>query len=177
MTDNPYELFELPLRYCIDKSVLRERLQKLQMATHPDRHVRDDAAARLQAANLSARINDAYQQLVDPVKRAEALARIRGVCLPNADSTVSDPVLLMQQMEAREKLASIERNKDIEALERFQDSILDEVQTVERQLDQLFEETVIDEDALHALLTRLRFLGKLKNECARVEAALDDGDW
>ncbi len=98
-----FALFGLPPAAALDAETLRKKYQKLQAAAHPDRHAA--AAAQKHAAmQMSARINNAYQTLKNPLLRAAYLLSLRGVDAFAEDNTAMPPDFLMQQIEWRETL-------------------------------------------------------------------------
>ena len=76
---NHFELFGLPARFRLDGPVLDAAYRRLQSDVHPDRHAHADDAVRRIAAQSSARVNEAYRALKDPVRRAQYLLQLHGV--------------------------------------------------------------------------------------------------
>ena len=76
---NHFELFGLPARYRVDPASLDAAYRKLQSEVHPDRFARGTDAERRMALQSSARVNEAYRALKDPVERAQYLLRMQGV--------------------------------------------------------------------------------------------------
>ena len=68
----------------------------------------------------SVRINEAYQRLKDPVRRASYLCELHGAAVNAENNTAMPPDFLMQQMEWREALDEVE---DIAALDKLQDEV------------------------------------------------------
>ena len=65
-----FELFAVPARFAQDRAQLDARWKELQREVHPDRFAAQGAAAQRVAMQWSARINEAYQRLKDPQRRA-----------------------------------------------------------------------------------------------------------
>ncbi len=104
LQSNDFELFGLPERFELDRAGLDTRWKQLQREAHPDRFVaQGDAALRL-ATQWSVRINEAYQRLKDPLKRAAYLCELRGSPINAERNTAMPPAFLMQQMQWREAL-------------------------------------------------------------------------
>lgn len=100
----PYQLFGLPETYAVDEALLSERLREAMQKVHPDRFADRSAAERRVAEQWSALINEAYETLRTPVKRAMWLAERRGTAV-DAESNVRMPAdFLMEQMAWREAL-------------------------------------------------------------------------
>ena len=70
LDSDDFELFDLPRRFEQDRAVLDARWRALQAEVHPDRFAAEGAAARRVAMQWAVRVNEAYQRLKDPLKRA-----------------------------------------------------------------------------------------------------------
>jgi molecular chaperone HscB len=99
-----FELFDVPAQFTQDRAVLDATWKDLQREAHPDKFAAQGAAAQRVAMQWSVRINEAYQRLKDPLKRASYLCELNGVPI-NAETNTAMPTdFLMQQMEWREEL-------------------------------------------------------------------------
>ena len=92
---NHFELFDLPPRFRFDAAVLDAAYRKLQSAVHPDRFARGTDVERRLAQQSSARVNEAYRALKDPVQRAQYLLQLHGIAperfARRPDGTVETP--------------------------------------------------------------------------------------
>ena len=79
-----FELFDVPLQFAQDRSQLDARWKQLQREAHPDKFAGQGAAAQRVAMQWSVRINEAYQRLKNPLKRASYLCELHGAPI-NAD--------------------------------------------------------------------------------------------
>lgn len=167
-----FALFGLTPAYDLDAELLRHRLRELQREYHPDRVAHLDDSARHQAVRQSALINDGYDTLSHPVKRAHYLLRRQGVELPEESSTFADPEFLMAQMALREDLADACAAADGDALFSLRQQVQRSRKQLEQQLAAGFSvaspsSTLIDD------ARRLTFFLKLEDEISRAEDALD----
>ena len=131
-----FELFDVPARFAQDRAQLDARWKELQREVHPDRFAAQGAAAQRVAMQWSARINEAYQRLKDPQRRAAYLCELNGAPIQAENNTAMPPEFLMQQMELRERLddaQSAEALDDITAESRRLGR--DMLQKIERQID------------------------------------------
>ncbi|WP_163768973.1 Fe-S protein assembly co-chaperone HscB, partial [Providencia stuartii] len=71
---------------------------------HPDRFASEGAAAQRVAMQWAMRVNEGYQRLKDPLKRAAYLCELRGAPVQAENNTAMPPAFLMQQMAWREAL-------------------------------------------------------------------------
>jgi molecular chaperone HscB len=111
-----FELFGIPLQFAQDRAVLDARWKQLQREAHPDKFAAQGAAAQRVAMQWSVRINEAYQRLKDPLKRASYLCELHGAPINAENNTAMPTDFLMQQMEWREAL---EDSKNIDDLDKI----------------------------------------------------------
>ena len=108
MTQNHFELFNLPERFQLDLEILQENYRAIQKEIHPDRFATSSENEKVQSMIKSTQANDAYQTLKSPIKRAKY---ILSLYKPNEKITLP-PDFLMQQMEWEEHLEDIEKNQE-----------------------------------------------------------------
>lgn len=116
MTQNFFETFNLPVLFNIDIDMLNHQYRTLQKTIHPDRFVNATDAEKKQSLQKSTQINDAYQVLKDPIKRASHIISLHQVLKEN----ILPPDFLMQQMEWEEEFETI---NDLEQVQLFSDKI------------------------------------------------------
>ena len=117
LQSDDFELFGVPRRFAQERSALDARWKELQREAHPDRHAASGAAAQRQAMQWSVRINEAYQRIKDPMRRAAYLCELHGAPIRAEDNTAMPGDFLMQQMEWREALEEADSLVEVEALE------------------------------------------------------------
>ncbi|KAL8671045.1 MAG: hypothetical protein Q9168_004438 [Polycauliona sp. 1 TL-2023] len=126
----------------INAATLRKEFLQLQAKAHPDRHQGSDKA---KAEAASARINDAYRTLLNPLARARYLLSLRGVDMGEDESIAGSPSdsggggldagLLMEVMEVREEIEAAESKEEIEEIKTVND---ERKKASEKRLDELF---------------------------------------
>jgi molecular chaperone HscB len=104
LNDTDFALFAVPARFAQDRAALDARWKELQREAHPDRFAAQGAAAQRVAMQWSVRINEAYQRLKDPIKRASYLCALNGSPIDAENNTAMPSDFLHQQMEWREEL-------------------------------------------------------------------------
>ena len=164
-----FELFDIPARFAQDPATLDGRWKALQRQLHPDRFAAEGPAAQRVAAQWSARINEAYRRLKDPLKRAAYLCELHGAPI-NAESNTAMPAdFLMQQMELREQVDEAATPAQFDAIDaqalQLQDSLLAQIA---QQMD-----TRQDWAAAAQNVRALMFLHRLAADLDRKRAALD----
>ncbi len=113
---NDFELFDVPAQYAQDRAQLDARWKALQREAHPDRFAAEGAAAQRVAMQWSVRINEAYQRLKDPLKRAAYLCELQGAPVQAENNTAMPAAFLMQQMEWREAFDDARHGNDMKAM-------------------------------------------------------------
>jgi molecular chaperone HscB len=122
-----FELFGLPEAYALDRAQLDLQWKSLQREAHPDRFASEGAAAQRIAMQWSVRINEAYNRLKDPLKRAAYLCELKGATVNAENNTSMPPAFLMQQMEWREALDDCKALKAVDSKIEALEKLLDEV--------------------------------------------------
>ena len=116
MSANDFELFGLEQRFKQDRAELDARWKDLQREVHPDKFSAQGAAAQRIAMQWSVRINEGYQRLKDPLKRAAYLCELNGAPINAENNTAMPAAFLMQQMQWREDLDDAVSSEDLEKL-------------------------------------------------------------
>jgi molecular chaperone HscB len=117
LQSSDFELFGLPERFAQDRAAIDARWKDLQREAHPDRFSAQGAAAQRVAMQWSARINEAYQRLKDPLKRAAYVCELRGAPINAENNTAMPAAFLVEQMEWREALDDAQGEADVDALD------------------------------------------------------------
>ena len=117
LTDNDFQLFGLPETQAQVRADIDARWKALQATTHPDRFAAEGAAAQRVAMQWAMRVNEGYQRLKDPLKRAAYLCELRGAPVQAEDNTAMPTAFLMQQMEWREALDDADGEAALQALD------------------------------------------------------------
>ena len=101
---NYFSLLNLPESFTLDSSTLETVYFTAQRRFHPDRFVGKSEGERLAAAQKSADINQAYEILKNPLKRAQHVLALQGIMVgTDHDSVKPSQELLMEVMEWREE--------------------------------------------------------------------------
>ncbi|EPJ94788.1 co-chaperone HscB [Pseudomonas psychrophila] len=167
-----FALFELQPSFNLDLDQLAVRYRELARGVHPDRFA--DASGREQrlALEQSASLNEAYQTLKNPPKRARYLLALQGGELP-LEVTVHDPEFLMQQMQWREELEDLHDSADMAGIEAFKRRL----KVAQSELNDSFAacwDNAAQREQAERLMRRMQFLDKLSYEVRQLEERLDD---
>ena len=160
LNQNHFELFGLPRRFVVDAAALEARYRELQREVHPDRFAAAPEIERRASMQLATRVNEAYQTLKSPLRRAVYILRLRGVDPEFETNTAMQPEFLMEQMSWRER---IEARSEPEALLQLRAGLRDESGKIYEKLHGQLDEGRDDEAACET--TRmLMFYEKLGEE-------------
>lgn len=157
---NHFELLGVPERFAVDIDALERSYRALQGEVHPDRFATAADALRRLALQSSARANEAYRALRDPVGRAQYLLSLHGVDALAATDSALAYEFLERQLERREAASDAFAARDAPALERLLADVRAEAAALETRLAALLDgESAWD--AARAPVRELKFLGKL----------------
>jgi molecular chaperone HscB len=167
---NHFQLFGLPARYRVDQDALDAAYRALQTEVHPDRFAGASDADKRLALQASARVNEAYRALKDPVQRAQYFLSLNGVDAVGETDTQLPLDFLERQLERREEASEALANEDERTLSSLRDTVRAEARELE---DQLARE--LDGDFVNARprVRELTFLSKLAEDIDAMAASLD----
>ena len=170
---NYFELFGLPQRFRFDATRLDSAYHALQNEVHPDRHADGGDAQRRVALQSSAHVNAAYGALKDPVARANYLLGLHGIDALAETDTALPLEFLERQLERREEAEEAVDASDDDALRRILDGVRAEARALEDDLaDRLDDKR--DYESARTVVRELKFLAKLTDDLAALEARFDD---
>jgi molecular chaperone HscB len=173
LSKNYFELFGLPVSFELDVAALSEQYRELQKTIHPDKFANASDRDRRLAVQQAALINEAFQTLKSPLKRARYMLELRGVVFDDQHATSFEPDFLMEQMELRESLIAIRQQTDaLTSLAKLMQEVENKIQGMTRQLATLIEQD--DTDQARVQIHKLQFMEKLLNECEVMEEELVD---
>jgi molecular chaperone HscB len=160
---NHFQLFGLPERFRFDQGVLDRAYQELQGEVHPDRHATADDKVQRLALQSSARVNEAYRTLKDPVARAQYLLSLHGIDAFDETDTALPLEFLERQLERREEAADAAERGDTRALEAIVDEVRTEARELETRVSSLLD---VDGawDGARGPVRELRFLTKVVDD-------------
>ena len=161
-----FELFGIPVQFAQDRAQLDARWKELQREAHPDKFAAQGAAAQRVAMQWSVRINEAYQRLKNPVKRASYLCELNGAPINAENNTAMPSDFLMQQMEWREALEDAENMDDLDKI------ALESITSGRKQLLKI-EQTLDQEKDFAAAAQQVRSLMFIERFASEVDARID----
>jgi molecular chaperone HscB len=170
---NHFALFDLPERFRLDGAALDAAYRRLQSEVHPDRFAHGTDADRRLALQASARVNEAYRALREPVTRAEYLLSLHGIDPRDETDTKLPLEFLERQLERREQAAEAADARDVRTLSAVRGEVRAEAEELAAALAVTLDERHAYAEARTAV-RELRFLYKVGEDLAELDAALDE---
>lgn len=176
ITKNYFDLFGLPVGFVLDTDELSGRYRELQRVVHPDRYANASEQEKRLALQQATQVNEAFEALRDPLRRAIYLLQLQGVDTNQETATTRDSDFLMQQMEMREALADVRSSPDPQArldqlIRRIRQMLEAQVAELAMQLETATPEQL---EAARESVSKMQFLNKLYNEAEAIEAELEE---
>jgi molecular chaperone HscB len=137
LNDTDFDLFAVPATFAQERATLDARWKELQREAHPDRFAAQGTAAQRLAMQWSVRINEAYQRLKNPIRRASYLCELHDAPIAAETNTAMPAAFLMQQMEWRE---SLDDARDATALDALHAEVVAARARILSSLDWLIDE-------------------------------------
>ena len=158
-----FTLFGLPRAQSLDLESLENSFRAVQAQVHPDKHAHAADSERRLAMQWATRVNEAFQTLKSPGKRARYLLHLLGHD-PQIESNTAMPAeFLISQMELREAVMEARAAGDENALDAVRSHLLAEVRAEYERLAKLIDMTK-DYTAAANMVRQLMFQEKLLTE-------------
>lgn len=170
--DNFFRLFDLPEQFTVDTAQLERQYKTLQAQYHPDKVAGGNDADRLQAIQKTSLINDGYDTLRSPLKRAAYLLKRQGVDPEEHNQAHFGEDFLMQQLMLREELESLSASEDMEGLDDLKRQVGQQRDAALSRFQEQFEQQ--DFAGAKRTYNQMQFLFKLLTEIDAVEEKLLD---
>ena len=170
---NHFELLGLPRRFCIDPALLDSAYHDLQGAVHPDRFAAAGETEQRLALQASARVNEAYRALKDPVARAQYLLSLNGIEAFSETDTSLAIDFLERQLERREEAGDAATAGDARSLEALLAAVRAESAELEQRVAGLLD-TEAAWDIARQRVRELKFLQKFAADIDAMLAQMDD---
>jgi len=169
LQSDDFALFGLERRFAQDRAKLDARWKDLQRQAHPDKFSAQGSAAQRVAMQWSVRINEAYQRLKSPLKRAAYLCELHGAPVNAENNTAMPASFLMQQMQWREELDEARGPQDLEQIsQQCRLAERDVLLKIEQLLDQSHDYAAAVAQ-VRALMFIERFAADVNDRLDRIE--------
>lgn len=145
------------------------RFRELQKAVHPDRFSAGTDQEKRQSMQMATLVNEAYETLRSPLRRAIYLLELKGVTIEHNPQL--PPEFLMEQIELREDLESIEEDVSQDRLDAFISEVSARMKKIEAQFGSAINQDLVQAETC---VYELQFLNKLLREAEQLEEKLLD---
>lgn len=157
-----FSLFGLPRRQGLGVDQLDVLYRDIQARVHPDKHAHLADSDKRLAMQWATHVNEAYQTLKDPLKRARYLLHLAGHDVRLETNTAMPPEFLMAQMELREAVAEAREAGDAAALDGLHQRLRKEKRAEYELLQQALDANALERAG--ELVRQLMFQEKLIQE-------------
>jgi len=171
LNENHFQIFGIPASFEVDAAALEKRYRELQREVHPDRFARASQAEQRVSMQLATRVNEAYQTLKSPLRRAGYLLLLHGVDPEFETNTAMPADFLAGEMERRERLEEAVAAADWERLIALSGDLRTEQDALLGRIERQLEAQQWSEAA--ATLRQLKFLEKFGEEIGAAEERMD----
>lgn len=117
---NYFDVFSIPATFQVNLNELADHYRELQSRFHPDRVAGGGEQEKLQAIQITSFLNEAYETLKSPQRRAAYLLAMQNIDVHRVNQSDLSPELLLEQIELREQLEELPREEaslgDLESL-------------------------------------------------------------
>lgn len=170
-SQNYFQLFDVPVQFGVDATLLGQRYRQLQQELHPDRFASAAAHEQRMAVQYSAFVNEAYATLRAPLKRALYLLELSGMAQEEIARQQLDGGFLIEQMELREKLESLHDLVDPDSvLDHLVSEISGDIKAHQAEFEGAYAAT--DLPAAASACVKMQYLEKLLQEAEQIESEL-----
>src|SRR5664279_1512336 len=151
---NYFDLFGLRPAFRFDVAALDRAYRTLQSEVHPDRFAGGSDVEKRIALQSSARVNEAYRALKDPVLRAQYLLALHGIDAVGETDTRLPIDFLERQLERREQASDACASGDVRTLS----ALCADARAEAQALEDLLAQTLDGDRAFAAARSRVREL-------------------
>lgn len=154
----------------VDLHLLEQRYRALQQEWHPDRKATASATERSAALQRTSLINDAYDTLKSPLKRAAHLLELQGLNVATHQQSQLAPAFLFEQMELHDRLEDLAKGGKLPEVEAMRSDATQRFKTLWQAFTQQFNEGASEQ--AQRLYFELQFMQRFIEAARAVEDRL-----
>ncbi len=169
---NFFEYFDQPISFEIDLEVLHSAQLVLQGQLHPDRFVNASDQQKRLSVQKASMVNEAYETLKEPVKRAHYLLELAGI-EKNDNQTTNDSSFLMEQISFREEMGECRTNAEpLDCINHVSAKLISRA----KDFSQEFEQKYQSQEYLTAQETarKMMFVKKILDQLSDLQTEIED---
>lgn len=176
LKQNYFDLFDIDVGFNIEKSTLHARQQQLQAKFHPDRFVTGSDHEKRLSVQQASWVNEAYQTLIDPVKRSRYLLKLSGVEVNDESETTSDTAFLMEQIELREELDACRSHPDpLEQCDAIELKLKSKLQTLAEEFVDNYQSGKLDQAMV--ISRKMQFIQRIQEQVSELQLELEEANY
>ncbi len=162
---NYFEFYDLPIKFSIDKDLLRQKFLELSKQYHPDFFVNESDEMRDKVLEQSTYNNNAYKTLSNDNFRMKYILEISNT-LTDADKEILPQDFLMEMMELNEEIMEMDPNT-------FK-GIKTKVSVIENELNQSLKQhcDMFDLNGDNALLSQIKTIYLKQKYLLRIKESM-----
>ena len=143
--------------------MLNNEYRKQQSEVHPDRFANAAEPEKLRAVQLSSYLNEAYETIKSPLRRAAYLLSLHDIDVEKVDQNDLSMDLLLEQIQLREKLDDLPKDESaLEELDALRVEVGSKLEAQENKFSDYFAAKKYNE--AKKVYHELQFLNKLRAE-------------
>ena len=173
LKQNYLELVELARTFDIDLKLLSSAQQRLQAVYHPDRFVNASERDKRLSVQQASWINEAFETLSKPVKRARYMLGLNGLELNDESETTSDTTFLMEQIAIREEIEECRSNADpLSCCDHIIEKLRSKTDQFESEFVSHFEQGQLDEARVSS--RKMQFIQRITDQLLDLQIELEE---
>jgi len=169
---NFFEYFNQPVQFKVDLKALHQAQINLQAEFHPDRFVTGTDQEKRLSVQKTSMVNEAYQTLKEPVKRAHYLLELAGI-EKNDNQTTNDASFLMEQISFREEMGECRTNAaPLDCVEHLSAKLKQRAQDFSQEFENEFNNK--DYETAQESARKMMFVKKILDQLSDLQSEIED---
>lgn len=172
-SQNYFELFGLDPTFVLDADHLHSQQQRLQASYHPDRYVNGSDREKRLSVQMASWVNQAYETLRDPVRRAKYLLELSGITMQDDSETTSDTEFLMEQIDLREEIEACRSSEEsLDCCDRVAIKLTHRATELSQEFVNRFDAGDLDSARLSS--RKMQFIQRIQDQLSDLQFELED---
>ncbi|VDK43342.1 unnamed protein product [Anisakis simplex] len=127
LQENFFDYLGVRASFDVDTSLIKKHFLQLQSQIHPDKFTRCSMKEKEISEFCSSYLNDAYQTLTEPLRRAKYLLELKGQSCNAEETTTSNGDFMLLMMELNEEADSLQTEDEVKRMIAKVDENIDQL--------------------------------------------------